>query len=121
MARIILISRSDSVLAKTLLQALRQLSNASQYDLVDVRGLAAPDSAGEQETIYVYMPSLSDRNGMAPDLPEAETVLQKAARLHAKKFILLSSALIYGTGPGRQSLVMGISKMRGALLISNWL
>src|SRR5947207_6832822 len=114
MARIILISRSDSVLAKTFLQALKQLSNATQYDFVDVRNLAAPDGTDEPETIYIYMPSLSDRNGMAPDLSEAETVLRQFARLRARKFILLSSALIYGTGPGRQSLVAESYRARSA-------
>ncbi|HWZ44565.1 MAG TPA: 1-acyl-sn-glycerol-3-phosphate acyltransferase [Candidatus Saccharimonadales bacterium] len=42
---------------------------------------------------------------MTPDVSEAEEVLRQAAGLQAGKFILLSSALIYGTGPGRQCLV----------------
>ena len=42
---------------------------------------------------------------MTPDLAEADRVLAQAAGQRAKKMILLSSALVYGTSPGRQSMV----------------
>jgi 1-acyl-sn-glycerol-3-phosphate acyltransferase len=51
------------------------------------------------------MPSTADQNGMTPDLSEAEEILQQFAGFNPRQFILVSSALIYGTGPGRQSLV----------------
>lgn len=40
-----------------------------------------------------------------PDLAEAASVLQRVAATRPKNLVLLSSALIYGTGPRRQSLV----------------
>jgi 1-acyl-sn-glycerol-3-phosphate acyltransferase len=42
---------------------------------------------------------------MLPNLGEAASVLQQVAATRPKNLVLLSSALIYGTGPGRQSLV----------------
>src|SRR5260370_17669326 len=42
---------------------------------------------------------------MTPDLCEARQVFQQFARLWPHKLILLSSALIYGTGSARQCLV----------------
>jgi 1-acyl-sn-glycerol-3-phosphate acyltransferase len=42
---------------------------------------------------------------MMPDLSQAERVFQQCSNLHLKKLVLLSSALIYGTGPGRLALV----------------
>jgi 1-acyl-sn-glycerol-3-phosphate acyltransferase len=55
---------------------------------------------------------------MMPDLAEAASVLQQVAASRPKNLVLLSSALIYGTGPGRQSLVseeyaaVGVGKRR---------
>src|SRR5256885_15995259 len=57
------------------------------------------------EATCVYLPASADRDGMTPDLAEAQRVFQHAAQAGGRQFILLSSALIYGTGPGRQALV----------------
>lgn len=47
----------------------------------------------------IYSPTLSSRNAMTPDLAKAEAVFQQCSRLGIKKFILLSSAMIYGASP----------------------
>ncbi len=57
------------------------------------------------ETAYIYVPSYADRECITPDLCEARQVFQQFARLWPHKLILLSSALIYGTGSARQCLV----------------
>ncbi len=48
-----------------------------------------------------------------PDLSEAEQVFQQSARIRPRNFILFSSALIYGTGPARKSLVTEDYSARG--------
>ncbi len=103
MARIVLISRDNQALAKALLHALSGLS--SHECLLSDGCEVGDESPAGQEVIYVYLPSDADSSGMLPDLQEAGSVLRQTALLSSRKMILLSSALIYGTGPGRQSLV----------------
>src|SRR5215510_12420998 len=100
MASIAVIARGGNSLALSLTEALRQQNPLTQFDLVSPGSSVsrACDSA-------VYVPSLPDRNGMLPDLAEAERFVQQSAQLEGKKLAVISSALIYGTGPGRQSLV----------------
>jgi len=47
----------------------------------------------------IYSPPLSGSNGATPDLEDAESVFQQCSRMPIKKFILLSSAMIYGASP----------------------
>jgi 1-acyl-sn-glycerol-3-phosphate acyltransferase len=99
MTKIILISRGNQPVAKALLHALSQLSGHECF-------LEAGDeNAAGLEVIYVYLPSAADSSGMLPDLREAEKVFGQTALLRSRAVVLISSALIYGTGPGRQSLV----------------
>jgi 1-acyl-sn-glycerol-3-phosphate acyltransferase len=56
-------------------------------------------------TICIYVPSLTSRAGTRPNLEEAKAVFDRAAHGAGRHFVLLSSALIYGTGPGRRGLV----------------
>ena len=51
----------------------------------------------------VYIPRFADHDDLTPDLSEAEHLFEYLAKLDQFKFVLLSSALVYGTGPGRQS------------------
>ncbi|HWX55563.1 MAG TPA: 1-acyl-sn-glycerol-3-phosphate acyltransferase [Verrucomicrobiae bacterium] len=106
MARVVLISRSDHALAlaPALLPVLRRLKTTNQYDLVDPQAFASAETL-EANATHVYLPSFADRHGMTPDLSEAERVLAQCARHRAGKIVLLSSALVYGTGPGRKTLV----------------
>ena len=97
--KIILISSSQSALATDLLRALGEARLLSPEDF------CASPAAHDGETNYIYIPTPTDHDGMMPDQNEAQRVFQHAAQAGGRQFILLSSALIYGTGPGRQALV----------------
>jgi 1-acyl-sn-glycerol-3-phosphate acyltransferase len=105
MARVALIAGKSNPWANDLLKTLRQVRIIHEYDFAEIEILCSRVQEGESEASYVYLPSSTDRDGMMPDLSEAELVFQQSARLRPRKLVLLSSALIYGTGPGRQSLV----------------
>ncbi|HVS82120.1 MAG TPA: 1-acyl-sn-glycerol-3-phosphate acyltransferase [Pyrinomonadaceae bacterium] len=53
----------------------------------------------------VYSPPQRSRNLMSPDLQNAELVFQECARASVRKFILLSSAMVYGASPHNEGLV----------------
>src|SRR5215469_14932742 len=57
----------------------------------------------DPETVCIYIPPFAGREGTAPDLSDAEAVFQQLAELKTGTVILISSALIYGIGPGRQA------------------
>src|SRR5437763_14818881 len=93
-----------------LISGLQSLSTDLSRALGEARLLSAEDfcaspAAHDGETNYIYIPTPADRDGMMPDQNEAQRVFQHAAQAGGRQFILLSSALIYGTGPGRQALV----------------
>src|SRR5215510_480893 len=100
MATIAVIARGDNPFATTLAQALRQLRPNLECNLLEPQNLSLADSAS-----CVFVPSLLDGSGLLPDLKEAETVFQQAKKFEGRQFIVLSSALIYGTGSRRQSMV----------------
>jgi len=100
MASIAVIARGGNLLAIHLTDALRRQRPGTQFSLVSP-GFTASDYPGGA----IYVPTLSDRNGMFPDLGEVQAVVQQSPRLEGKKLVVISSALIYGTGPSRQSLV----------------
>ena len=54
---------------------------------------------------YLYVPSLTDPDGMIPDLSDAAYRFQHLALNKSGRVVVLSSALIYGTGPGRQPFI----------------
>jgi 1-acyl-sn-glycerol-3-phosphate acyltransferase len=51
----------------------------------------------------LYAPAFSSPEGVDPDLGQAEAVLQQLGQLKSGTLVLISSALIYGAGPGRQA------------------
>jgi 1-acyl-sn-glycerol-3-phosphate acyltransferase/nucleoside-diphosphate-sugar epimerase len=53
----------------------------------------------------VYSPPQRGRHRMAPDLEDAEGVFQQCVHLGVRKFVLLSSAMIYGASPHNQGLI----------------
>jgi 1-acyl-sn-glycerol-3-phosphate acyltransferase/nucleoside-diphosphate-sugar epimerase len=53
----------------------------------------------------VYSPPQIRRQGMMPDLEDAEGIFQQCARAGISKFVLLSSAMIYGASPHNQGLI----------------
>src|SRR5260370_12470589 len=113
MARIALIARAGNAWACALLQSLRRARPIHEYDLAEVAGFYIRAAEYDSELSCIYIPSLTDKEGTMPDLPEAEQVFQQSARIRPKNFIVLSRALIYGTGPGRKRLVTEDYSARG--------
>jgi len=81
------------------------LSRRARAGRISAGGSDVPITPLDPETACVYIPSFADQERMLPDLAEAASVLQQVAATRPTNLVLLSSALIYGTGPGRQSLV----------------
>jgi len=98
-SKIELIAGSGNSLAASLLQALRQATNPDRVSL------RSPEDSVSAHANFVYLPSAANRDGMTPDLAEAHRIFQQYGRARGNRFILLSSALIYGTGPSRLSMV----------------
>lgn len=57
----------------------------------------------DPETVCIYAPPFADHDGTTPDLSRCDAVFQQLAELKAGTVVLVSSALIYGIGPGRQA------------------
>src|SRR6267143_1240524 len=53
----------------------------------------------------VYSPSRCPRLLVAPDIVEAEAILRQSAKSNLKRFVLLSSAQIYGASSHNQGLI----------------
>jgi 1-acyl-sn-glycerol-3-phosphate acyltransferase/nucleoside-diphosphate-sugar epimerase len=53
----------------------------------------------------VYSPPRCARNSIAPNLEDAELIFQQCARAGIRKFVLLSSAMIYGCSPHNEGLL----------------
>jgi 1-acyl-sn-glycerol-3-phosphate acyltransferase/nucleoside-diphosphate-sugar epimerase len=98
LATIALVAREDNRWAKKLIELLSQTATSHHCHF------AGSSNFAHSEASYIYVPSVTDRAGTIPDLPEAEQDFQRCAQLRPKKLVLLSSALIYGTGPGRLGL-----------------
>src|SRR5215467_10776646 len=103
MANITLIAGKENTWAGQLFAALATTAEptvvCAQEDLSAFLSRADSPEAAK----LVYVPSFSDGDGMAPDLSEAGQVFEQCARLRPARLILLSSALIYGTGTARQA------------------
>src|SRR5262249_50355672 len=56
-------------------------------------------------TSFIFIPPLLTSDGMTPDLMQSQRVFEHAGTHSSGHFILLSSALVYGTGANRQGLV----------------
>lgn len=67
-------------------------------------GLASLLQEHEIDTV-VYSPPPGVRNHRSIDLEDAESVFQQCARSSIKKFVLLSSAMIYGANPHNQGFL----------------
>jgi 1-acyl-sn-glycerol-3-phosphate acyltransferase/nucleoside-diphosphate-sugar epimerase len=95
---------SANPLAQGLLNLLRQ-SAAYDWHPVDVDHAAECANQSTPDEVNLYIPSLaSDYDGMIPDLYEARRFFASTKEIQNGTFILLSSALIYGIGAGRQGL-----------------
>ncbi|HEY6252965.1 MAG TPA: 1-acyl-sn-glycerol-3-phosphate acyltransferase [Candidatus Angelobacter sp.] len=100
MLRIVVVAGRSNPLANDLAEELRRQRPEIQCDCIP-----APQGFSGIFESCVYLPSLRESDGMVPDLTEAESTFHHSSQFQCKKFVVFSSALIYGTGPGRESLV----------------
>src|SRR5215831_2360803 len=103
MARIAVLANRNNDFAKELLTALHKSRPAHEYQFIDACDSLAL-TASRLMDCCVYAPSFDRRTRMSPDLLQAARVFKSVAGLENAKFLLISSALIYGTGCGRQAL-----------------
>jgi len=100
-----IVSSKPGFFAASLANELRRLQPGWHWKLLDHPESAGVAAAPAEGTSYVYLPALATRDGMVPDLREAQLVFESAASHPGCHFVLLSSALVYGTGPGRTGFV----------------
>jgi 1-acyl-sn-glycerol-3-phosphate acyltransferase/nucleoside-diphosphate-sugar epimerase len=95
MTEIILIVNAHQSLA---LKLQKELKNVR---LMDAEAFCAV--APNEDAACIYLPTA---NAMLPDSTEARHVIERAAEMRARHFILLSSAAVYGIGANRQALAV---------------
>ncbi|HKF21710.1 MAG TPA: 1-acyl-sn-glycerol-3-phosphate acyltransferase [Candidatus Angelobacter sp.] len=105
MANIALIAHENNDWAGLLFAALRDATQPGESAFLDLSAFLDRDTALQTSVASIYVPSFTGRDGMTPDLAQAERVFERCAAVLPAKLILLSSALIYGTGTARQGLV----------------
>src|SRR5215510_2784484 len=100
--RIVIIRAAENTWASAVFNAVRQRTTDEFYfeELHQFGNAEGRTNFGD----CVYIPRFADDDGLTPDLSEAENLFRFLAKFDQFKFVLLSSALVYGTGPGRQSL-----------------
>jgi len=103
MVRIATLSRKDNTLANHLMVALEPESGGYSDGVSPYDGHEHDRDA--ESITYLYVPSLTDREGMIPDLVDAGNAFRCLDQNANGRLIVLSSALIYGTGPGRPAWV----------------
>ncbi len=81
-----------------------QSEREEHYDGHHPRGHLDRDS-GSGAATYLYVPCMTDCDGMIPDLADAAKALHNLPQNKNGKLIVLSSALIYGAAPGRLGMV----------------
>lgn len=102
MGKIAMIAAARNSWARSVLEALQQRPGAPEYSFEDVAAFCNNLDTKTLAAGGVYIPTLMDRDGLKPDLLEARNIFVCLSKLGSFKFVLLSSALIYGIGPGRQ-------------------
>ena len=119
MATITVVAHDKNLWAKKLAEVLSQAAVPRHYHCY----FAGSSIFADAQASYIYVPSLIDREGMVPGLIQAEQDFQRCAGLRPQKLILLSSALIYGTGPGRLGMIAGnydAGRYRGDRISAAW-
>jgi 1-acyl-sn-glycerol-3-phosphate acyltransferase len=97
-ARIAIIRSDHNRWAETVFRAVRQQSR-NEYFFIHTDDFAT--QTYQQQSRYLYVPPLSGAEGTTPNLAQAESDFQILTRLKRGTLVLISSALIYGTGPER--------------------
>ena len=97
MTNVVLVASSLEQLAPKLKDMLGEAC------LLDVDDFCGAPRVSDPAAKYIYLPVVAD--GLTPDEHQAQRVLEVVARNGGRQFVLLSSAMIYGAGPGRHALV----------------
>src|SRR5260370_35939793 len=103
MVRVTVIDDRDSV-AESIVDLLRESSVVDRCQRApQLDGFGGHLSGGYAEVLkeqsidtVVYATPQRSRNLLSPDLQNAELVFQECARASVSKFVLLSSAMVYG-------------------------
>jgi len=95
-----MVASSGNPLAISLFEAMRNVGG-HRYSTE----LRTPECMAGASASCLYVPAAAKPAGMAPNLDEARSVFHTICQQRFRKVILLSSALVYGTGPARQGLV----------------
>jgi len=103
MANITLIAGKENTWAGLLFAALTDAAEPTEVCAQEDLSAFLSRADSPAAPTLVYVPSFADGDGMMPDLSEAGLVFEQCAKLRPAKFILLSSALVYGTGTARQA------------------
>lgn len=101
MRRIPIIVPSGNPWAETIYRVLSHPGRTEYYPASAQEFIREAEQDGSR---CLYAPALAGREGVVPDLPRADAAFQHLAQLKTGTVLLVSSALIYGIGPGRQSL-----------------
>jgi len=123
MAKILLLADKGEVFTHKLLTALRQTKATHEYHLIDAGRIHELCSGARQPSCCVYLPSRIGHDGMLPNLIEARQALKQVAQSTIPKVVLISSALVYGTGCARQSLATeeyAVPSDQGRTISNDW-
>ncbi|MGC2695755.1 MAG: 1-acyl-sn-glycerol-3-phosphate acyltransferase [Candidatus Angelobacter sp.] len=99
-----ILSAKNNSLTTSLLNEFFRLRPEWRCFLLD-DGDNAPADLDGAVTSCIFVPSLTTRDCLSPDLGEARRLFETTSLRQVQQFVLISSALIYGTGPGRQGFV----------------
>lgn len=102
--RIAILASPGDPLALRLLNQLNGIQPQWHAGLHDEFGPPLNPPRESEDSICICVPPLM-RDGMTPSLSEAKSLMDCVAGRRYSHYILLSSALIYGTAPGRPGMV----------------
>lgn len=101
MAKIAIIDGNANPWAETIYHALNKPGRNEYYPASAQEFVREAEQDGSR---CLYVPAFAGGEGVVPDLPLADAVFQQLAQLKKGTLLLVSSALVYGIGPGRQAL-----------------
>jgi len=101
MAKIAIVESKPNAWANAVLQSL-SARQQNEYLLASPLEICR-QADGDSEVACIYAPPFCDHQGTAPDLQDVEAVFRQLAGLKSGTVVLISSALVYGIGPGRQA------------------
>src|SRR6185437_8660640 len=114
MAKIAIVESKPNAWADAVLQSL-SARQQNEYLLASPLEICR-QADGDSEVACIYAPPFCDHQGTAPDLQDAEAVFRQLAGLKSGTVVLISSALVYGIGPGRRAMAARGSAIDGIRL-----